>query len=238
MVQGIAAPAPRFGHTLVYDVNRGRSVLFGGMVGNLAVGDTWEFDGSLWAPVQTNANPIPCIGAASAFDVIRGKPVVVGGYIPSGISMRNLSDTWCLSPPQQPTWTRHGIGCPGSFGVPSMDRISGSPALGTAFPLRLSMLPAQAGLAYLAFGVDVSRWNGASLPFDLTVFGVSGCKLWVDISAGTLLGHAGIGLTYTLTIPSDPWLAGCVVASQALVFDQTAPNGIGAVSNAGVIRLY
>jgi hypothetical protein len=67
---------------------------------------------------------------------------------------------------------------------------------------------------------------------------MSGCKLWIDPTTGIALTHGGSSTTYPLTIPSDPMLAGHTVATQALVFDPAASNGIGSVSNAGVMRLH
>jgi hypothetical protein len=146
-------------------------------------------------------------------------------------------DTWELSPPTTPTWTRHGLGCSGRS-LPSLDSTSNSPSLGTTFPLQLTALPAQPGIAYLAFGVSIATWNGLALPVDLGSFGLPGCKLWMDPTAGVVLAHPGGSATYPLRIPNEPALAGVMVATQALVFDPAAGNGIGAVSNAGVMRLY
>jgi hypothetical protein len=149
-----------------------------------------------------------------------------------------LMDTWELLPPSTPTWTRHGLGCAGSAGVPSLDGGSSPPAVGTTFVLRLTALPVQPGLVYLAFGVGLARWNGAALPVDLAAFGLPRCKLWIDPLVGIVLTHGGGSVAYSLTIPNDPSLAARVVATQALVFDHALGNGTGAVSNAGVMRIH
>jgi len=62
--------------------------------------------------------------------------------------------------------------------------------------------------------------------------------LWIEPGSSILVAHPGGAATFPLTIPNHAALAGVLVATQALVFDPAAGNGIGAVSNAGVMRLY
>jgi hypothetical protein len=53
-----------------------------------------------------------------------------------------------------------------------------------------------------------------------------------------LLSHAGGSALFTLVIPAAPSLAGITVGAQALVFDALAPSAIGAVTNAGILRVH
>jgi hypothetical protein len=78
------------------------------------------------------------------------------------------------------------------------------------------------------------------LPIDLAAAGLPSCKLWIapEPGAALLLPHPGSSLNFPLAIPAIPALADLRVALQAFVFDATAPNGIGAVTNAGVMTLH
>ena len=70
------SPADRAGHTMVYDSQRGVSVMFGGFasgVGNF--NDTWEYDGSDWIQVTTASSPSARSAHAMAYDSERGKVV-------------------------------------------------------------------------------------------------------------------------------------------------------------------
>jgi hypothetical protein len=224
-----SSPPARHFHALAYDAARGRTVLFGGELRD----DTWEYDGVDWTQLAMPSRPPRRSEHALAYDAGRGRLVLFGGYRGD-----RYGDTWELLPPAVPTWTRHGLGCAGSAGVPSLDAGPNPPTLGSTFPLRLSALPVGPNLVYLAFGVGIDRWYGRALPVELGAFGLPGCKLWIDPGTGILLAHSGTSTTCVLGIPNEPSLAGHMAVIQALVFDAAAGNGIGAVSNAGVIRLY
>jgi Galactose oxidase, central domain/Kelch motif len=64
-------PSARRGHAMAYDGVRSRTVLFGGVgdAGGQAaptLGDTWEWDGTVWKHVQ-DIGPAPATGAAMVF---------------------------------------------------------------------------------------------------------------------------------------------------------------------------
>lgn len=82
------SPTARFRHSMAYDSNRGRTVLFGGTNGS-DLGDTWEWDGVAWTLFPA-AGPSPRSEFAMAFDSARGKVVLHGGY--DGVT--SLGDTW------------------------------------------------------------------------------------------------------------------------------------------------
>ena len=75
-----------------YDEGRGAIVLFGGIGWNGFLTDTWEFDGSTWAPVTSTTVPPPRWGAAMAYDSARGVTVLFGGHRPGEDNL--LADTW------------------------------------------------------------------------------------------------------------------------------------------------
>jgi hypothetical protein len=226
---------------LCYDAVRGRIVEFGGQLNPTTwSSDVWEYDGSTWTRPAIASPPSARMGAGLVYDLARNREVMFGGSVtyPSSISWNSADDTWELLPAPVASWTRHGRGCTGSAGTPSLDAAPGAlPTLGTSFPLRLSSLPAQPGLALLALGFDLAQWNGIGLPLDLTSLGLPSCLLWIAADGNVALAHPGGSTTYSLAIPAIPSLAGLVVGTQAFVFDAAAPGGIGSATNAGVLRL-
>lgn len=91
------APDPRYRHTMVFDVARGRTVLFGGFANgaNGASDDTWEFDGIRWHAITTATTPTGGVFPAMAFHRAHGVTVLVGA-------------TGTVNPPLQ-TWVYDGI---------------------------------------------------------------------------------------------------------------------------------
>jgi hypothetical protein len=83
-------PQPRFGHTLAFDLLRGRTLLFGGWSGP-PIADTWESDGTIWNR-RASANTPAARGAhALAYDLARGRIVLFGGATVNSVQ---LADTW------------------------------------------------------------------------------------------------------------------------------------------------
>lgn len=218
------APPARINHAMTFDPVRGVTVVTGGWDNVTPLTDTWELSGSTWTRSPAT---LGLVGREATFDAERGRSLVVG------------TGVFELVEPAVPTWTRLGRGCSGSAGTPSLAApANAAPALGTVFPLQLTRLPGSPGAAFLGFGFGLARRNGAALPLDLGVFGLSGCELWVEPWTGLLVMHPGTALTYPLAVPANPVLAGLAFTVQALVFDAAATNGIGALTNAGVLRPY
>ena len=211
---------------LAYDAVRGRTVMFGDT--------TWEYDGTTWTQVVTIEAPTRRVSPRLAFDQARGRTVLFGGSAWGGALS---AETWELESAAVANWTRHGLGCAGSAGTPVLDSAM-VPALGSNFAIQLTGLPPLSGTVLLAFGHELAWWNGNPLPRELGAFGLPGCRLWIGAAplGSVLLPHAGNTLVLTLAIPANPALAGVVVAMQALVLDAAAPSGVGAVSNAGILR--
>ena len=222
------APTPRTMHGLCYDVLRGRTVLVGGW--NLSAVETWEYDGADWSQIATTREPTPLGGYAryaSAFDQARGRVVTFDAF-----------DTWELTPPEVATFASHGTGCAGSAGVPVLaadPRVP--PALGTHLGMTIAPVPSAPGVVLVAFGTELVAWRGMRLPLD---FASPACQLWIgpESSANLLVAHAGRIVDFAIQIPSTRALVGVVIGTQALVCDAAAPNGIGALTNAGILRLY
>ena len=76
--------------TLVYDSNRRKTVLFGGLGTSGYLSDTWEYDGTTWSQIEAGLSPQRRDSHAMVFDSHRGVTVLFGGY---GSSGSPLSDT-------------------------------------------------------------------------------------------------------------------------------------------------
>jgi formylglycine-generating enzyme required for sulfatase activity len=87
----VTAPSARNNSAAAYDVYRGVTTVFGGYNGTTtAFGDTWEWNGTLWAPRITSVRPSARWGHGMAFDQKRGRVVLFGGTSGSA----TFQDTW------------------------------------------------------------------------------------------------------------------------------------------------
>jgi len=76
-------PAGRYGHTLVYDADSGRVLLFGGWGNDGSFSDTWVYDpqSNTWAELAPgNAGPANRAGQSMAYDAVRGRTILFGGW--------------------------------------------------------------------------------------------------------------------------------------------------------------
>ncbi len=240
-IVAVTSPSPRYLAGMAYDIARGKVVLLGGQGAYSSLGDVWAWDGQQWA-----LNAVSSRGwvyrHAMAYDSVRMRMVTAfGGYWYSVFSGNSFDTLWELPPPIAATWTPYGLGCPGSAGVPLLDRVGTAvPTLGTSFPLQIRSLPPSPGVLYLALGFGIAQWNGVALPQRLGALGMPDCMLWIapEAGAGPVLLHSGSSITWQLVLPLAPALAGVRLAAQALVLDAAAPGGLGVVSNAGVAILH
>ena len=96
-----ALPATRDWYGAAYDTGRGRYVLFGGRStasgGNL--GDTWEFDGSMWTQMTPAVAPSVRRWGAMSYDVAAGVTILFGGE--NGGVYNNETWSW-----DGTTWTQ------------------------------------------------------------------------------------------------------------------------------------
>jgi hypothetical protein len=236
----VHTPGPRTLHAMAFDAAHGRVLLSCGSVfpSGAPLGDAWQYDGVDWGALATTGAPAARYSEGLAFDGLRDRAVMFGGRNNTNFY---LNDTWELLPQPAAGWTRHGLGCPGSGGTPSLDRVGAAlPTLGSSFPLQLTSLPPAPGFYYLALGFGITQWAGVALPVDFGSVGMPGCKWWIEPApgSGTLLAHPGGSASWSLTIPAVPAFAGLHVAVQTLVLDAASGNGIGALSNAGVATLF
>ncbi|MEM7198867.1 MAG: kelch repeat-containing protein [Planctomycetota bacterium] len=234
---GIAEPAPRFGHSMVYASDgRDRVVLFGGLdIGGRALNDTWEWDGSLWTePATAGTRPAGGLAWTAAYNSTHAQVQVLGEPAPGP---GGPGENWVYSsiPAVTPTFIPFGAGCNGSGGVPQLTAVSGSlPALGQT--LQMDLAPLSQSVFVVPFGlVGGSRTTYATvpLPLDMGVLGAPGCSLHVAINVVLPMTKTGSSATWSLPIPFNLALAGRELYQQGFVLDAAA-NPFGAVTSNGV----
>jgi len=84
---------PRSSAAMTFDSTKQRVVLFGGLVANSPVNDTWEWDGQNWTQFA-DIGPKPRSDHAVAYDSARQRVVLFGGVTKSGSADTWLNDTW------------------------------------------------------------------------------------------------------------------------------------------------
>jgi len=104
------SPHGRSFHTMVYDSNRRRTLLFGGKSGtsqtdSVLYDDTWQFDGTNWSQINTPNQPSKRFYPGSAYDPVHDKWVLFGGtaVAADGKTTVNYYDTWEFD---GTTWTQ------------------------------------------------------------------------------------------------------------------------------------
>lgn len=130
-----------------------------------------------------------------------------------------------------PGRTLYGTACLGTNGAPALDLI-GAPETGKSIIFSARQLSTdQVGL--LLIGDSRTQWGALPLPFDLTPFGMTGCRLYSSI----VLQLAGKGMgseaRFPLAIPNDASLRGAELFLQYLGLDARA-NPAGLVTSNGL----
>ena len=136
-----------------------------------------------------------------------------------------------------PTWASYGVfgsSCKGSGGYPTLAAAKGSlPKIGTVLTLQVAGLPSAQGPLFLMTGFDKDKLAGLTLPLDLGVLGMTGCKLY--LAPVVFMGGASSGgkATFKLPIPNDTTLLGAPFYNQVLVVDRAANAAGFTATNAG-----
>ena len=84
-------PKPRSGTASCWDGINERVILFGGRE-NTVFNDTWEWNGTVWAQITTEASPPPRAQHAMVWDDARHEVILFGGYDYTTDTL--LGDTW------------------------------------------------------------------------------------------------------------------------------------------------
>lgn len=88
-----AIPAARFGHTLVFDAERRRLIVFGGQAATGFLSDTWAYDiaDGQWQQLsRSGAGPTERYGHSAIYDAPRNRLIVSHGFTNAG----RFDDTW------------------------------------------------------------------------------------------------------------------------------------------------
>lgn len=210
---------------LVYDPRRERVVCYGGIVSGSGIGEVWEYDGNDWTQRTLVGTPLVVGHTDGYFDAALGRVVNFGGAT-VGNRSTTLNATDFYGPVHDATGSSYGTGCAGSAGTPTL--ACGELAwIGGTWAVDLSSAPANAPIAVLVGFSAVQTSTGQSLPLDLTIIGMPGCRLYTDpmVSLGAAADPTG-NVTVSLSVPADPNLIGGDMFSQAMVIDP----GVNALS--------
>jgi len=207
VMRNAVGPSGRIGQAMAFDAARGRLVLFGGNDGNQDLGDTWEWDGTVWTQSTPAVAPVARKGTAMAFHAATGQTVLFGG-LAAQLAPPVLSDTWAWN---GTAWTSLA---PATVPPPrSSHRISANAAAGTL------VLFAGTGTVPLN---DTWEWNGldwTSVPANPAPAIRGGCGMATDAAGLTLLlggafaspgallyQQASLGDTWAYLGPGAAWV--------------------------------
>lgn len=96
------SPSPRYGHSLVYDPESKKMILFGGYGGTVQYGDTWAYDPAtnVWTDLKpTGDTPAARDSQALVYDSDTKMMVLFGGWN----TTTTFNDTWTYDPAAN-TW--------------------------------------------------------------------------------------------------------------------------------------
>jgi hypothetical protein len=172
-----SSPPARYEAQMVYDLQRGVCVLFGGWVGTSGYrSDTWEWDGTNWRQIGGQAAALGRQGHGLTYDSARARHVLFGGSSTSGIYLADL-------------WESDGVSCwqRRTFGVGPAARSE----CGFAFdPVRgRSVLFGGAGTGSARLA-DTWEWDGSGWTRSIPAASPSarsGCRMAFDPNRGHVL---------------------------------------------------
>jgi hypothetical protein len=148
------APAPRNGHSAIYDPVRDRMVVFGGSDGTSALGDIWALSLSGtpgWSLLDPGGpQPSPRYEHSAVYDALRDRMVVFGGWD----GYNRYTDSWALA------WGT-------TVGAPVLPRTPGASRVVRASPNPSS--------GPVSFEVEL---NGVGSARALAVYSVTGRLVW------------------------------------------------------------
>lgn len=210
----VVSPPARSRAAMVYDSARGTLVLHGGFdtqavsgnVMGLPLGDTWTFDGTTWASVNTLPRPVDRALHTAVFDRTRGRmlvhsgagPIVQGGH-GGGSTTTMPRDTWAFD---GSVWTQLATLGP-----------SGRYAAAMAFDSRRGRALLFGGYDQTRLLADLWEWRPApSASFTRHGLGCAGSTMpRLDATPGLL---PSLGTPFSLALRDLPTLPG----STTLVF--------------------
>ena len=85
------SPAGRSSHSMTYDSNRERVLLFGGTNGTEELSDTWVYEGRDWRQIDTPNAPVGRVSSALAFDPLREPAVLLHAVRAGDLPVRHVA---------------------------------------------------------------------------------------------------------------------------------------------------
>lgn len=236
-LQPAALPAARIESTMAFDRVRRRVVLFGGVTTGFN-NDTFDLVGAtpgtaVWTPRPTATLPtargrfasaeLPVPGPinSDATTFFPGHVLIVGGQ--SGSVLVTQGPTFLVSTPE-PSLQTIGVGCAGSFGVPTLT--ADQPIAGLTWTLRAALVPNT--FASLSMGINALVNPPIALP------GMPGCFAYGIYSGsfGTTIVPQGGGFAAVAAVPIIPALVGTFLDAQMAIVDPGVNPANVIVSNA------
>jgi PKD repeat protein len=118
-----------------------------------------------------------------------------------------------------------GPGCAGTAGRSNQSYVT-APTLGGTLSVDCNNMPFAIGV--MVVGTS-NTWSGLGpLPIDLGIVGAPGCPLRVSLDHTATVVGSGTSATWSMNLPSAPWLSGALFYNQLAVLDPAA-NAFGFV---------
>ncbi len=227
------APQAREQFAMAYDPRSGSTVVAGGADAQGCYADVWSWDGAQWTiHLPTAASFSPRSGASLVLDTGDNEFRLFAGSCGSVFT----NDLWSVVLPVASRWSRYGVGCAGTLGIPDLAVRAGSTAIiGHTLVCDVTNAPTSAfNFAFGTYDLQRDTFLNQPIPVDLASFGLGGCSVWSGASWSVLLPTMQPGVGTNLQVPLPNWsgLLGMTLYLQAIVFDNA--NGRWAAVTNGV----
>lgn len=239
LVPPVDAPPALLRTAGAYDSARQRLYLYGGFDGLTFSTATYEYTGDRWSPVTVGAGPTASTEMYAGYDAQRRKFVAFGGV---GFVFSN--ETWEFNGTgagnsTTPIVGMFGDGCATSVGVAEGRVVAtNQPVVNTTYQIEWTGLPdpddtlPDTPIAAILFhGLSNRTFQAITLPFELSLIGLSGCNLLVSPDISEIVVGTDTSITTSLFLPATaPSLINVALYSQILIPDANATNGVGGTS--------
>jgi hypothetical protein len=169
-----SAPSPRRDHVMVFDSNRGVTLLFGGRDNDIVgFNDMWQWDGERWTEIFADNPPSERHEMAAAFDSWRNKLVLFGGSSGETEEGRYKNDTWWF--PNLPPVIEHS---PTILGM--------APGKSVTISANINDLEGEAFNAYVFFK------NSNDADYQSVIMNVNSLNVWEGTIPAELVTEPGL----------------------------------------------
>lgn len=235
-VLAMSAP-PRDADALAFCPWTGSTLMFGGIEYGVGtwLGDTWAWNGAAWKSMGTFYSPTARCSHRLVTDTVRQRVIMFGGAL-SLPGTPFSGDTFEYVTPVQAAFAAFGSGCPGTAGVPFVTAWGTSlPWVASTFSVGIWNVPmGMSASPLLSIGASSTAWGPRSLPFDLSLIGMPGCRVLCSVDVVMQLTNLGGYARADIGLPTNLGLVGSKFFVQGIVLNDPLANALGAtVSNAG-----